>query len=302
MGKVVKMSKVRIAKVAVRYLLSFLLALVFTVMLLLGMLELSFVNKGVILDIFSREVYAEKVQEFIMETSHRVTYTVGITEEELYGNALNLERINEQATAYADAMLEGNEYEIDVEAFQQDIYDNILLYMDDRGFERSTANLNNAEEMAETVTGYYRDGIAFPYLENFGYLFQTIDRYAAFALLGGTVLCIFLLFLLFSSCQRKYHGAKFVIYAILSAMINILVPTGILYFSKVQERLTIDTAFIQYFISNYVQAGVTRIVLLCLIFIPVVIGLIVWETIAHKKAWNKDRRRHRSHHHTESVQ
>ena len=85
-------------------------------------------------------------------------------------------------------------------------------------------------------------------------------------------------------------------------MINILVPTGILYFSKVQERLTIDTAFIQYFISNYVQAGVTRIVLLCLIFIPVVIGLIVWETIAHKKAWNKDRRRHRSHHHTESVQ
>lgn len=302
MGNIVHLRKHRVAKKAVRYVLSFLLALVMTCMLLLTALEISFANQKVILDIFSSEAYAEKVQEYIMETSRRVTYTVGITEDELYGDSLDIDRIREQTGIYAKAMLESAYYESDVEAFKQEVYDNVLHYMDDRNLERSETNLAGAEDLAEFVADVYQSGIQFPYLANFAPILHKIGMYARFALVGGTVLCAFLLFLLFYSCRRKYHGARFVIYAALSAMLNIFVPTIVLYVSKIYEHLTIATSFIQYFIAQYMKICTGRVAWLCLIFIPVVFGLFIWEANAHKKAWNKDHKRHRHRHHHEQAE
>lgn len=285
----------RVMIVGARYVISFLLALDMTVMLILSMLAFSFTNKDVILGVFSQDAYCEEVRDFIVTTGNKVTYTVGITEEELYGDDLSIDRIREQAVAYASAALENEFYLIDIEKFQQDIYDNILDYMADRGFEESESNLKSAMYLAQTVTGYYQNGVEFPAFGTFASICRTISGYMVYALAGGSVLAIILIVLLFMLCRRKYHGAKFIIYSIISAMLNILVPVGYLYFSRVYTRITITTGFIKYFITEFCDTCIHRLGLFCLIFVPVIIVLLVWEGISHKKAVEKDSRH--GHHH-----
>lgn len=283
----------RVLVVGARYVVSFLLALDLTVMLLLSMLEMSFTNREVILNVFEQDAYCEEVRDFVITTSNKITFTVGITEEELYGDDLTVERIKTQAVLYAQNTLDGAFYQADSEAFQEDIYQNILLYMEDRGFEESESNLKSAEHLAEIVAGYYKSGVEFPYLSVFASLCNTISGYTKYALIGGSVLAVILIVLLFMLCKRKYHGAKFIVYGIISAMLNVLVPVGYLYFSRVYTRITIDTGFIKYFITEFCDTCIHRLALMCLIFVPVIIGLLIWEAIAHKKAVAKDTgRRH----------
>lgn len=205
-----------------------------------------------------------------------------------------VERIKKQTVMYARNTLAGGFYQIDAEDFQEDIYQNILLYMKDRGLEESESNLKSADQLAETVADYYKSGVEFPYLSIFASLCNTISNYTKYALVGGSVLAVILVILLFMLCRRKYHGAKFIVYAILSAMLNVLVPVGYLYFSRVYTRITIDTGFIKYFITKFCDTCIHRLAFVCLFFIPVIIGLIIWDAIAHKRAVKKDMR-HSSH-------
>lgn len=211
------MKEKRNARKITSLILSFLLAVLVSVVMITAGFRLGICNKDIFVQNMIDNTYYETLYEemennlklLLWEASLPITLAEDVFQEsQIYIDGKN----------YVNAALNGKEPKIKTAKIEKKIRQNIETYLEEKG-QNTEERASEIEKIIEIVTSDYKQKAASPLAD---YFYQFRSRYIVVAnvvLITGAILCLVIILLLLKMYHRKYRAFRYMVYAMTTAAI-----------------------------------------------------------------------------------
>ena len=270
-------------KKVVNVLLSFVLAVLLTVLTLAGTLQFTLLNQSFMLDNMNSSNYIIEKKDEITRSLTDLGYASGL-EEEFFSNLLSEVMLNDDSEKYIQDYYSGEGSVVDKTAFKQAFNTALDEYIEKKGIDPDSVSKNNREYLINEAAKIYKRSLELPFLGRLAGSFQNLKTVVPFVIIVCLVLSALLCAIFLLSTKWKHRAVRYICYATSASFLTTAVLPLIILLSKKAETFNIASrATYMLFVSC---ANNMRVCILsCSAFFLIVsIGLFLLYKKLYKKA------------------
>lgn len=225
-------------KRAVNVLLSFVLAVLLTVLVYAGTLQFTLLNENFMLDNMNSCNYITEKKDEITRSLTDLGYASGL-EEDFFDNLLGEVMLHEDTEEYIHNYYSGEGSVIDKTAFKQAFNDALDQYIADKGIDPDSVSKENREYLINEAAKIYKNSLELPFMGKLSGRFQNLKTIIPFVIIVALVLSALLCAIFVLSTKWKHRAVRYICYATSASFLTTAVMPLIILISKKIETFNI---------------------------------------------------------------
>lgn len=267
----------------VNILLSFILAVLLTVLTLAGTLQFTLLNENFILDNMNTCNYITEKKDEITSSLTDLGYASGL-EEDFFSDLLNEVMLHDDVEKYLSDYYSGKGSVIDKTAFKQTFNTALDKYIEKKGIDPNSVSSDNREYLIKEAAKIYKQSLELPFFGTLAGRFQNVKKLLPFVIAICAVLSALICVIFVLSTKWKHRAVRHIYYATAATFLTTLVlPIVILLSKKIETFNIASRATYMLFVSC--ANNIIMCVLACsLFFLIVSVALFLVYKKLYKKA------------------
>ena len=233
-----------------------LLTLLFFLIAIFIGLSFSVFNNKVISHKVSESNYYNRVYEEVLEHCNEIVIHNGLPES-ILNDAITLENVYVGGRNYIDNTLSGNKKEVQTDKIEATLKDNFNRYLEEENIQVTKEVELGIEEMISLITKEYQRGIEFKFVYYIGLYRDYVYGIAKWLMPVIVVITAFLVYLLINMFSFIHRGLRYILYALISSSISLLIVSTYLLLSGSFHNLSIEPAYYGEFISSFIKGSIS---------------------------------------------
>lgn len=274
------MSKV---KRVVNVLLSFVLAVLLTVLTLAGTLQFTLLNQSFMLDNMNSSNYIIEKKDEITRSLTDLGYASGL-EEEFFSNLISEVMLNDDSEKYIQDYYSGEGSVVDKTAFKQAFNTALDEYIVKKGINPDSVSKNNREYLINEAAKIYKQSLELPFFGRLAGSFQNLKTVVPFVIIVCLVLSALLCAIFILSTKWKHRAVRYICYATSASFLTTAVLPLIILLSKKAETFNIASRATYMLFVSCANNMLVCILSCSVFFLIVSIGLFLLYKKLYKKA------------------
>lgn len=267
----------------VNIFLSFILAVLLTVLTLAGTLQFTLLNENFILDNMNTCNYITEKKDEITSSLTDLGYASGL-EEDFFSDLLNEVMLHDDVEKYLSDYYSGEGSVIDKTAFKQTFNTALDKYIEKKGIDPNSVSSDNREYLIKEAAKIYKQSLELPFFGKLAGRFQNVKKLLPFVIAICAVLSALICVIFVLSTKWKHRAVRHIYYATAATFLTTLVlPIVILLSKKIETFNIASRATYMLFVSC--ANNIIMCVLACsLFFLIVSVALFLVYKQLYKKA------------------
>ena len=270
-------------KKVVNVLLSFVLAVLLTVLTLAGTLQFTLLNQSFMLDNMNSSNYIIEKKDEITRSLTDLGYASGL-EEEFFSNLLSEVMLNDDSEKYIQDYYSGEGSVVDKTAFKQAFNTALDEYIEKKGIDPDSVSKNNREYLINEAAKIYKRSLELPFLGRLAGSFQNLKTVVPFVIIVCLVLSALLCAIFLLSTKWKHRAVRYICYATSASFLTTAVLPLIILLSKKAETFNIASRATYMLFVSCANNMLVSILSCSAFFLIVSIGLFLLYNKLYKKA------------------
>lgn len=225
-------------KKIVNVLLSFILAVLLTVLAYAGTLQFTLLNENFMLDNMNTCNYITEKKDEITRSLTDLGYASGL-EEEFFENLLSEVMLYEDTEEYIHNYYSGEGSVVDKTAFMQAFNNALDQYIVDKGIDPDSVSKENREYLINEAAKIYKRSLELPFMGKLAGRFQNLKTIIPFVIIVALVLSALLCAIFVLSTKWKHRATRYICYATSATVLTTAVLPLIILLSKKVETFNI---------------------------------------------------------------
>lgn len=222
----------------VNILLSFILAVLLTVLTLAGTLQFTLLNENFILDNMNTCNYITEKKDEITSSLTDLGYASGL-EEDFFSDLLNEVMLHDDVEKYLSDYYSGKGSVIDKTAFKQTFNTALDKYIEKKGIDPNSVSSDNREYLIKEAAKIYKQSLELPFFGKLAGRFQNLKTIVPYVMAVCLILSILIIVIFILSTKRKHRAARYICYATSATFLSTAVLPLIILLSKKVETFNI---------------------------------------------------------------
>lgn len=222
----------------VNILLSFVLAVLLTVLAFASTLQFTLFNDSFMLDNMNTCNYITEKKDEITRSLTDLGYASGL-EEDFFDGLLNEIMIHEDTEEYIQNYYSGEGSVIDKTAFKQAFNAALDKYIEEKGISTDSVSSENREYLIKEAATIYKQSLELPFFGTLSGRFQNVKKLLPFVILVSALLSALLCVIFVLSTKWKHRAVRYIYYATATTFLTTLVLPLVILFSKKIETFNI---------------------------------------------------------------
>lgn len=222
----------------VNVLLSFVLAVLLTVLALAGTLQFTLLNEDFMLDNMNTCNYITEKRDEITRTLTDLGYASGL-EEEFFDGLLDEVMLHSDTEQYIKDYYSGEGSVVDKTAFKQAFNTALDQYIVKKGINADSVSTQNREYLVNEAAKLYKQSLELPFFGKLSGRFQNLKTIMPFVIIVCLVLSVLLCVIFVLSTKWKHRAVRYIYYATATTFLTTAVLPLIIFLSKKIETFNI---------------------------------------------------------------
>ncbi len=254
-------------------ILSFLLAVLFTVGSVLVGLYIGFLNENRIIDGLNYKDYYSGVEENFYQNSKDITTPMGLPENVVDG-IVDSETIYENIKDYVVAAVNGQTYVFATEDLKTKLEQNVRNYFTSQGWEITSEQEATIPQYTQMIADEYVSCVKVPFVEHFAAVKRIFQKILLIGIPAIVILSAIIIFMLVHMQKWKHRGVRYVVYSSFATMIMVAVPGIAALVSGFYKKINISTEYLYYALVKYISNGLWVFIYLAFVWFAISLALL----------------------------
>ena len=254
-------------------ILSFLLAVLFTVGSVLVGLYIGFLNENRIIDGLNYKDYYSGVEENFYQNSKDITTPMGLPENVVDG-IVDSETIYENIKDYVVAAVNGQTYVFATEDLKTKLEQNVRNYFTSQGWEITSEQEATIPQYTQMIADEYVSCVKDPFVEHFAAVKRIFQKILLIGIPAIVILSAIIIFMLVHMQKWKHRGVRYVVYSSFATMIMVAVPGIAALVSGFYKKINISTEYLYYALVKYISNGLWVFIYLAFVWFAISLALL----------------------------
>lgn len=254
-------------------LLSFLLAVIFTVGSVLIGLYIGFLNENRIIDGLNYKDYYSGVEESFYQNSKDITTPIGLPDTVVEG-IVESETVYEDVKNYVVAAVNGQTFVFATDDLKSKLEENVRGYFASQEWEMTPEQEATIPEYTQLIADEYVDCVKVPFVEHFASAKRIFQKVLLIGIPAIIVLAAVIIFMLIHMQKWKHRGIRYVVYSSFATMLMVAIPGVVSLMSGFYKKINISTEYLYHALVKYISNGLWVFVYLALVWFAVSVSLL----------------------------
>lgn len=241
-------------RTVISMILSFMIAVVLTVVAILGSLRLGFLNENMIVRSLNVKDYYGEVCDYFYDTVQDMSIPLGIPESALEGITDTNQMYNDIRESLK-ASLTGQTYMPDTVKLRTALKENVEAYARSQEMELDEAQRAVLDHYIEEVTVQYARAIKIPFVEYYGRIHGLAEKVILIGIAACLIFALLAILLLVRMYVWKHHALRYIVYSTLAAGLMTGIVPAYLLIAQDYKRFVIEPEYLYQFMTTYVTNG-----------------------------------------------
>lgn len=221
-------------KKVVYTLLSFVLAVLLTVLAAASALQFTLLSESFLINNIESTNYVREKKAEIATSLTDLGYATGL-EEEFFEDLLDEVMIHDDMTEYIHNYYTGEGSVVDKTAFIQTFNTALDEYIKKKNIDPNTVSADSRNYLIDRAANIYKESLEIPFFNKFAGKFQNLKTIVPFVIIVCLLLSALLCAIFVLSTRWKHRAAKYICYATSTAFLTTAVMPLILFLSRKAE-------------------------------------------------------------------
>lgn len=254
--------------------LSFLLAIIFTVGSVLLGVYIGFLNENRIIDGLNYKDYYAGVEESFHEKCKDLSTPIGLPETVLEG-IVESETIHQDVKGYVTSAVNGQTYVFETDGMKIRLEQNVREYFASQGWEMNAEQEATIPEYTQLIADEYVASVKVPFVEKFATAKRLFQKILLIGMPVMIILAGIIIALLLGMQRWKHRSIRYVAYSAFATTIMVAIPGIVALKSGFYEKINISTEYLYYALVKYIENGLWVFVYLAVVWLAISVGTLL---------------------------
>lgn len=263
----------KLLKKVISTLLSFLLAVIFTVGSVLIGVYIGFLNENRIIDGLNYKDYYSGVESTFYENSKDISTPIGLPDTVLDG-IVESEKVHQDVKNYVVSAVNGQTFIFDIDSLKNKLEENVRGYFASQEWEIQPEQEATIPEYTQLIADEYIKCVKLPLVEHFASAKRVYQKILLFAIPSIVILSAIIIFMMLHMQKWKHRGIRYIVYSSFATMLMVAIPGVVALASGFYKHINISSEYLYYALVKYISNGLWVFIYLALIWIVVSVALL----------------------------
>lgn len=254
--------------------LSFLLAMCFTVGTVLIALKFGFLNVTSVLDGMSEKDYYKSAETEFYQDAKDFTIPIGLPVE-VVDHIVSSETIYNDIQEYVKAAVENKEYVFNTDDLESRLTENVYTYFRNEGLEMTEQQITTVPEYTKLIADIYVENMKVNYVTLLG----KVNAASGNFIWAGVAVCLVISAIIIVMLLKMYHWKhrvmRFITYSSISTVLMVALPVVIIAIFEKFMKPSVSPEHLYYALVNYCVNGLKIFLYLAIGWVAVVAALLL---------------------------
>lgn len=231
-------------------ILSFMLALLLTLLSFCVVAEATVFNKTTWLDIMNGTEYYQNKTDEIRKDLVDLGYASGL-EESFFNDVVDEVMVTDDTAVYISGFFSGESVLVDTKGFKQNFTDQLNECIRKSG--KKVSDENNISFLVNKASSIYSQDLKIPALKSISPYYLFVKKYLPFVIAALAVLSVILILVFVFSNKWKHRSVKYIYYASAAAFLVNLAAAIIIAVNGGAGKLNVEARSVYYFFVGFVN-------------------------------------------------
>lgn len=254
-------------------ILSFLLAVIFTVGSIVIGIYIGFMNENRLLDGLNYKDYYSSVEKSFYEKSKDISIPVGLPETVLEG-IVESEKVHSDVKSYVVSSMNGQTFIISTEELKNKLEENVRKYFSEQNIVMTPEQEATIPEYTNIIAAEYEAAVKVPLVTYFNQAKLIIQKVILILVPVSILLAAIIIFILVRMRKWKHRGIRYVVYSCISTAIMVAIPGIVMLSGGVYKRINIASDYLYYALVKYISNGLWVFIYLSIVWIALAVSML----------------------------
>lgn len=255
-------------------ILSFLLAVLFTVGSVVCGIYVGFLSESRIVDALNYKDYYASVEATFYENAKDLTMPIGLPGSTVEG-IVSSDTIYNDVKGYVVNSIQGKEYEFSTDELKSNLEKNVRAYFESQGLTMTSEQEATIPEYTQMIADDYQETLKFPFVQYFAKAKELMKKITIAVSVVCVVLSVVIIWLLLGMQRWKHRSVRYIIYSAIAAAVMTGVPGIVSFATGFYKRINISTEYLYHAVTKYISNGIWVFIYFAIAWIAVAACLLV---------------------------
>lgn len=246
--------------ISVRRIIHHICAFVLTILIFLMAASVStiagFLNTSAVKKAVANQDFYKEIRQNIVESCQTIAIPSMIDEDVFY-TIFTRDKIAEDIKTYIDAVVDGKNYDIDVDDLEQLTIDTITDSFKEKGITVDGKMKKDIKRFADQTMEIYKNNICISYIDSYAQLKGTAKPIAVITCVVSLILTVAILFFMIAIYRFKviHKTIRMLAYGLGGAGFMLIIIFGYFIWQQIGSGVQIIPAYLYYAVQRYIQNG-----------------------------------------------